>query len=76
MLDSVYEGLVLQGADIDHVVRMILRDVIWCKLSGSKGTYIHFGHDLYMYIGSESEGVALGLPPRGLFYEDFELPYA
>jgi hypothetical protein len=75
-LDVIYEGLAIQKDDIDRIVRMNLRNEIWCKLSGAKNTYVHFGHDLYMYIGCDVEGVTLGLPPEGLFYEEYESPYA
>ena len=75
-LDSLREGMAVGGDDIERVVRMNLRDEIWCKPSGPSGVYVHFGHDLYMYMGCDGEDVALGPPPKGVFHEDSESPYA
>ena len=76
LLDTVYEGMVVSDEDLDKIVRMALREVIWCKLTGSNGVYVHFGYDLYMYIGSDFDLAGLGKPPQGMFYEEMESPYA
>jgi len=60
-----------------RVVRLILRELIWCKLRAREGFYIHFGWDYYMYSG----GVELDTETRsaitdsGLFVERFKSPY-
>lgn len=75
MLDVIYDGRVVKADDIDKVVRMALREVIWCKLLGEKGVYVNFGYDLYMYIGNDLRSTSLGTPPPGMFYEEIESPY-
>jgi hypothetical protein len=44
-----------EGCDLDHeqsasLMRLILRDLAWCKLE-SDGSFVHFGWDYYMYVG-------------------------
>lgn len=62
---------------IARVVRLILREFLWCKLEAKTGFYFHFGYDYYMYCG----GVELSSENRdavaevGLFVEDFSSPY-
>lgn len=73
--DGIHDGCKVHGDDIDEIVRMNLREVIWCKLSGPNATYIHFGHDLYLYIGCDCVAASLGSPPQGMFYEELESPY-
>ena len=68
--------MVVSDQDLDKVVRMTLREVIWCKMIGDNGVYLHFGYDYYMYIGSNIEAASLGAPPQGMFYEEMESPYA
>ncbi|WP_434420112.1 hypothetical protein [Nannocystis pusilla] len=61
------EDVWLDGAAIREVARLVLREVLWCRLEG-QNFYLHFGYDFYMYIG----GAALiGAPPTvtGLFVE-------
>jgi hypothetical protein len=75
VLDGIYDGMVVKVCDIDKIVRMSLREVIWCKLSGDKNIYVNFGHDYYMYIGNDLQSTSLGAPPQGMFYEEMESPY-
>lgn len=74
-IPDLSEGAWLDEATIRDVARLVLREVLWCRLEG-RGFYVHFGYDFYMYIG----GVALiGDPPAvpGLFVEMIdESPYA
>jgi hypothetical protein len=70
------DGIEVAGPDLVWVIRLALREVIWCRLEGSNGVYVHFGYDYYMYLGSEETDVALppSLPP-GMFAEVFGSPY-
>lgn len=34
---------------IEDVARLILREVLWCKLVEKNRFYVHFGYDYYMY---------------------------
>lgn len=86
LLDIVHEpipkknGLLLcDPVIVARVVRLILRELIWCKLEAKTGLYFHFGWDYYMYFGGE---VALSaencnsLSENCLFVEDFRSPYS
>ena len=76
LLDTVYDGMMVSEETLDKIVRMALREVIWCKLIGDNGVYVNFGQDYYMYIGSNVQPASLGKPPQGMFYEEMESPYA
>jgi len=60
-----------------RVVRLILRELIWCKLQAKKQFFIHFGWDYYMYCGGvELDTEArLAITDMGLFVEPFRSPY-
>ncbi|MBN1511613.1 MAG: hypothetical protein JXB13_06330 [Phycisphaerae bacterium] len=72
---------VREGSDLDHeqaacLMRLILRDLAWCRLE-SDDSFVHFGWDYYMYIGvpvpcDQSRAFAR---ERGLFVEEFPSPY-
>jgi hypothetical protein len=75
---SPEEGQVLcEQTEIERVIKLVLREYIWCRLGSSKGFFLHFGWDYYMYCG----GVQLNSQLRdeimnsGLFVEDFDSPY-
>lgn len=38
--------------EICILIKLCLREALWCELVGIDDTYIHFGWDYYMYIGS------------------------
>jgi hypothetical protein len=70
-------GMSLSCEGIDDVWRLVLRELLWCKLESESGFYIHFGYDYYMYIGSpvpSENAVAYGRQ-RGLFIEEMASPY-
>ena len=72
--DNLAEGDVLQLAAIEDVVRLNLREVIWCKMSGVKNFYLHFGYDYYMYAGFDGDlPTDSSCPP--LYMEPFPSPY-
>jgi hypothetical protein len=59
------------------VCRLILRDVIWCRLESNSDFYVHFGWDYYMYIGSSicsEKAINFGIE-KGLFVEEMMSPY-
>jgi|SRR3990172_864955 len=61
---------------IAALVKLILRNVIWCKLE-SNGMYVHFAYDYYMYIGSEKlcESALKKIERMELYVEKYESPY-
>ena len=38
---------------IEILVKLITREFLWAKLEGIDNTFIHFGYDMYYYIGSD-----------------------
>ncbi len=72
---------VREGSDLDQeqaacLMRLILRDMAWCKLEAGD-SFVHFGWDYYMYIGvpvpcDQSRAFAR---ERGLFVEEFLSPH-
>ena len=73
----VTEGMIVCDETLDDVCRLVLREVIWCRLESPSGFHIHFGWDYYMYIGSPSaseESLGYG-KEQGLFIEPMASPY-
>jgi hypothetical protein len=69
-------GLELNQQSISTLARLMLRDLVWCRLESSK-MYVHFGWDYYMYIGVDKPCKrAIKQSERtGLFVESFISPY-
>jgi hypothetical protein len=67
------DGL-LAGDTLREVARKVLREELWCRLAGAKGTYVHFGYDYIVYLGSDA--VSDWLPPAGLYAEPMPSPHA
>jgi hypothetical protein len=70
------EGSTLCLERLGPVIRLVLREMFWCRLEGRTG-YLHFGWDYYMYVGvpcpcPESQELARRL---GLFVEEDSSPY-
>lgn len=64
----------LTYSEVRLVARAVLRELVWCKIEGDGGFYIHFGWDYYMYIGDASSRLN-GYKSNGLYSEDFSSPY-
>ncbi len=71
----IYDGMSVEEENIDKIVRLNLRELIWCKLIDDNGSYVHFGYDFYMYIRDNSNSLNLAIPPQGIFYEEIASPY-
>ena len=73
---TIADGYVCSLPEIADVARLVLRDIIWCKLSRDIA-FLHFGWDYYMYIGTREENLeAIDFArSRGLFVEKFLSPY-
>lgn len=68
------EGTSVSDKDLDDLVRLVLRECLWCRLDGPSGFFVHFGYDLYMYIGTGTVTHAPHVSPP-LFIEEFASPY-
>jgi hypothetical protein len=69
-------GSIVGGRDLEDIIRLILREVLWCKLIETNKFYVHFGWDYYMYIGSmvPSYAAIRHAELRGLFVEEMASP--
>lgn len=65
----------LGGVALERAIRLTLRELIWCRLEGEAGFYVHFGYDYYMYIGSDRIASTPPELPPGIYVERFESPY-
>jgi hypothetical protein len=74
---AVSTDSIVAGVDLDNLCRMVLREILWCKLESESGFYLHFGYDYYMYVGSpclSERSIAYGRQ-QNLFIEEMESPY-
>jgi len=74
---SLRNGTNVSGEILESICRLILREVIWCRLESELSFYIHFGWDYYMYVGSlisSKEAIEYG-KANGLFIEEMISPY-
>jgi hypothetical protein len=60
---------------LEDIVRLALREIIWCKLEFSSVFYVHFGYDFYAYVGGDRLEVPEDIP-GSIFVEAMESPYA
>lgn len=73
---SLANGQAVKKESIAGIIRLALRELIWCKLVGDEEFYIHFGHDYYMYAGCLSANLPQLTTTRSLlFVEDYDSPY-
>ena len=74
---TLHEGQQLGADDIANTVRMMLRELEWCRLEAPDKFFIHIGWDYYMYIGCEIDlPQAIAETERlGLYVEACESPY-
>lgn len=73
--ERVFEGKEVAAEDFEWVVRLALREVLWCRLEGERGFYVHFGYDYYMYVGWDEARPRVPEMPDGVFVEIYASPY-
>lgn len=74
---KIVEDCKVNRGEIEIICRMVLRELIWCKLEISSQFFVHFGWDFYMYIGVKhppGDRQTL-LSTSDLFVEKFKSPY-
>ena len=59
------------------LLKLILRNYLWCRLVYGEQMFVHFGYDYYMYVGVAEgcEKVIKQIEASGLFVEEFVSPY-
>jgi len=76
-LSKIWIGKAVTAQEVRELVKLTLRNAIWCKLGYKKKFFVHFGYDYYMYIGASedcTEAIEV-VKETGLFVEDFKSPY-
>lgn len=73
---KIVEDCKVNRSEIEIICRMVLRELIWCKLEISSQFFVHFGWDFYMYVGSHQalDVIQSGLS-SSLFFEQLNSPY-
>lgn len=74
-LETISTSTFLTVPEVKLIIQASLREVLWCKLGGNNGFYVHFGHDYYMYAGFDDGRIDQVQIPRLLFWEPFRSPY-
>lgn len=71
------EGERLGAERVADVVRLALREELWCRLEMPGRFFLHFGYDYYMYVGCRADlPEAVAEAERlGLFVELHPSPY-
>jgi hypothetical protein len=74
--ESIRDNLPINVEDIELVVRLCLREEIWCKLEGKNNSFVHFGYDYYVFWGTNIDHVIeFSMIPEGIYIENFKSPY-
>lgn len=70
-------GVEYSGEKLRRVIQLTLRDVIGCHLVSEPNMFVHFGHDYYMYIGTNKlcSGALSIAEDSGLYPEEFKSPH-
>lgn len=75
LLSRMFFDVIGDVFQLDTVIRLALREVVWCKLELLPLFYIHFGYDFYVYVGGERAQIPSGVP-ASIFVEEMSSPYA
>lgn len=69
-------GQIISLDEVSSVVRECLWENCWCRLSG-EAAFIHFGYELYMYLGCalQTDQLSLICDRHRMFYEIRNSPY-
>ncbi|MBY0090319.1 hypothetical protein H7S74_28905 [Priestia aryabhattai] len=76
-ISKLWIGQWISIQEVKELVKLTLRNAVWCKLELKNQFFVHFGYDYYMYIGTSHEcsnafkKVAL----TGLHVEMVDSPY-
>jgi hypothetical protein len=76
-LPELSEGSVVGAHQAGDIIRLVLRELVWLKLVASS-FFVHFGHDFYMYVGSDvrCDDSRRRAEASNLFVEEFDSPYS
>jgi hypothetical protein len=76
-IEKLSEGQKVTSKELGAIMRLLLREILWCKLENPKKFFIHVGWDYYMYIGcfKDLPAAAEKTNASGLYIENFASPY-
>ncbi|WHY94597.1 hypothetical protein QNK12_14495 [Neobacillus cucumis] len=76
-MSKMWLGKGVSKQEIKELVKLTLREAIWCKLSYKKEFFVHFGYDYYMYIGAINDcpKARVKVEMSELFVEESNSPY-
>ncbi|MED4531197.1 hypothetical protein [Metabacillus fastidiosus] len=76
-VSKLWIGKGITIGEIEELIKLTLRNVIWCKLELKKQFFVHFGYDYYMYIGARENCYRTQekVTSSGLYIEEFVSPY-
>ncbi len=60
--------------DIGTIIKLSLRENMWCKLLGRNNFRITFGYDYYVYVDSDNE-IEIESKLDEIYVEDYKSPY-
>lgn len=60
--------------EFENLFRAALREIIWFRARGDKETFVHFGSEFYVFLGSRS--VFSWDTIAGIYVEEFPSPYS
>jgi hypothetical protein len=74
---KIKDGTILELANLPTLIKFELRDICTFKLEYPRKFYLHFGLDLYMYIGTAVPKPELTkiATSNNLYAEEFKSPY-
>jgi hypothetical protein len=72
------DGLEVSGARLDQVLRLNLRNVLWCWLEEAGRFVVEAGHEYYLHLGTAapSQRAISRTHELGLFVEEWSDPHA
>ena len=77
VFNQIRNKMVIKKELVPDVIRLILRNYIWCTLTYQNKMFVHFGYDYYMSLGAEKkcEKAIKAIEEFGLFVEEMISPY-
>jgi hypothetical protein len=72
------DGMEVSGGRLDQVLRLKLREVLWCRLEEADRFVVETGHEYYLHLGTTapSQRAVSRTHELGLFVEEWSDPHA
>jgi len=73
---QIKEGSTFKISEVDKIIKLILRNIITCQLIAEDNTFVHFGYDFYVYIGTDKSIESYNMNiSKSIFVEHCHSPY-